>query len=120
MEANWPAKSPKAQITVATCDCWPHGTPIKTIPDLICQDLSSNAVAISLELVSTSHQWHVRQCPSYVRCSLDIELIYFAGMISRNLDLHRGGNNRYTRTAAYGHFGRDHADFTWEKVVPLK
>ncbi|KAK9826303.1 hypothetical protein WJX74_007014 [Apatococcus lobatus] len=41
------------------------------------------------------------------------------GMISRNLDLHRGGNERYTRTAAYGHFGRDHDDFTWEKVVPL-
>ena len=42
-----------------------------------------------------------------------------AGMISRNLDLHRGGNERYTRTAAYGHFGRDHDDFTWEKVIPL-
>jgi len=24
------------------------------------------------------------------------------------------------KTAAYGHFGRDDADFTWEVVKPLK
>jgi len=41
------------------------------------------------------------------------------GMIAKNLDLMRGGNNRYQKTAAYGHFGRDDADFTWEKVQPL-
>lgn len=41
------------------------------------------------------------------------------GMMSRNLDLLRGGN-RYLKTAAYGHFGRDDLEvFTWEKVVPL-
>lgn len=32
-----------------------------------------------------------------------------AGMIARNLDLMRGGNQRYQKTAAYGHFGRDDA-----------
>ena len=39
-----------------------------------------------------------------------------AGMMARNLDLLRGGN-RFLKTAAYGHFGRDDLDaFTWEKV----
>ncbi|XWS59630.1 hypothetical protein CRYUN_Cryun08bG0138400 [Craigia yunnanensis] len=42
------------------------------------------------------------------------------GMISINLDLMRGGNFRYQKTAAYGHFGRDDPDFTWEIVKPLK
>ncbi|VAI47804.1 unnamed protein product [Triticum turgidum subsp. durum] len=41
------------------------------------------------------------------------------GMISINLDLKKGGN-RFIKTAAYGHFGRDDADFTWEVVKPLK
>ncbi|XP_074311764.1 S-adenosylmethionine synthase 4-like [Silene latifolia] len=41
------------------------------------------------------------------------------GMIAINLDLKKGGN-RYLKTAAYGHFGRDDADFTWEVVKPLK
>ncbi|KAF2300640.1 hypothetical protein GH714_014877 [Hevea brasiliensis] len=42
------------------------------------------------------------------------------GMIAINLDLKRGGNFRYQKTAAYGHFGRDDPDFTWETVKPLK
>jgi S-adenosylmethionine synthetase len=42
------------------------------------------------------------------------------GMIARNLDLMRGGNQRYQKTAAYGHFGRDDADFTWETVKTLE
>nr|KYP40007.1 S-adenosylmethionine synthetase 1 [Cajanus cajan] len=42
------------------------------------------------------------------------------GMISINLDLKRGGNGRFLKTAAYGHFGRDDPDFTWEVVKPLK
>ncbi|KAL0690807.1 hypothetical protein Bca4012_090486 [Brassica carinata] len=42
------------------------------------------------------------------------------GMISINLDLKRGGNGRFLKTAAYGHFGRDDADFTWEVVKPFK
>ncbi|KAG4401270.1 hypothetical protein GLYMA_07G233800v4 [Glycine max] len=42
------------------------------------------------------------------------------GMISINLDLKRGGNNRFLKTAAYGHFGREDPDFTWEVVKPLK
>lgn len=42
------------------------------------------------------------------------------GMISKGLDLKRGGD-RYINTAAYGHFGRtDKPDvFTWEKVIDL-
>ncbi|CAL5097097.1 unnamed protein product [Urochloa decumbens] len=42
------------------------------------------------------------------------------GMIIINLDLKKGGNGRYLKTAAYGHFGRDDPDFTWEVVKPLK
>ncbi|KAL4305501.1 hypothetical protein AHAS_Ahas16G0084600 [Arachis hypogaea] len=41
------------------------------------------------------------------------------GMISNDLDLKRGGNGRFLKTAAYGHFGRDDPDFTWEIVKPL-
>lgn len=41
------------------------------------------------------------------------------GMMAINLDLCRGGNKRYQKTAAYGHFGRDDPDFTWEKVIDL-
>jgi S-adenosylmethionine synthetase len=28
--------------------------------------------------------------------------------------------HRYQKTAAYGHFGRDDADFTWETVKALE
>lgn len=42
------------------------------------------------------------------------------GLIMQRLDLQRGGNKRYQKTAAYGHFGRNHdPDFSWEAVVPL-
>ncbi|MCP8971392.1 methionine adenosyltransferase, partial [Ectobacillus sp. SYSU M60031] len=41
------------------------------------------------------------------------------GMMTINLDLKRGGN-RFIKTAAYGHFGREDPDFTWEVVKPLK
>ena len=42
------------------------------------------------------------------------------GMIMQRLDLQKGGGHRYLKTAAYGHFGRNHDPaFTWEKVVPL-
>eukprot|EP01018_Ginkgo_biloba_P001093 Gb_39676 [translate_table: standard] len=41
------------------------------------------------------------------------------GMIAINLDLKRGGNHRFQKTATYGHFGRDDPDFTWEAVQPL-
>ena len=37
-------------------------------------------------------------------------------MIAKNLDLMRGGNKRFQKTAAYGHFGRDDPDFTWEQA----
>lgn len=42
------------------------------------------------------------------------------GMIGQALDLKRGGNKRYQKTAAYGHFGRDDPDFTWETVKTLE
>ncbi|KAK6941131.1 S-adenosylmethionine synthetase, C-terminal [Dillenia turbinata] len=42
------------------------------------------------------------------------------GMIAIDLDLKRGGNGRFLKTAAYGHFGRDDPDFTWEVVKPLE
>ena len=35
------------------------------------------------------------------------------GAILRDLDLRRP---IYAKTAAYGHFGRDDHDFTWERV----
>jgi S-adenosylmethionine synthetase len=35
------------------------------------------------------------------------------GAIIRDLDLRRP---IYRKTAAYGHFGRDDADFTWERT----
>ncbi|CAM6085784.1 unnamed protein product [Calypogeia fissa] len=41
------------------------------------------------------------------------------GMIILSLDLKRGGNKRFQKTAAFGHFGRDDPDFTWEVVKPL-
>ena len=36
--------------------------------------------------------------------------------MARNLDLYKP---RYLKTAAYGHFGRDGPEFTWEKVIKL-
>ncbi len=42
------------------------------------------------------------------------------GLIGKALDLKRGGNKRYQKTAAYGHFGRDDPDFTWEVVKKLE
>ncbi|KAF8073133.1 SAMS2 [Scenedesmus sp. PABB004] len=39
------------------------------------------------------------------------------GLIMRSLDLQRGGGGRFSKTAAYGHFGRDDdPDFTWERA----
>jgi S-adenosylmethionine synthetase len=35
------------------------------------------------------------------------------GAVRRDLDLHRP---IYQKTAAYGHFGRDDHDFTWERT----
>ncbi|KAL8101473.1 hypothetical protein AgCh_033393 [Apium graveolens] len=40
-------------------------------------------------------------------------------MIIIDLDLKRGGNSRFLKTAINGHFGRDDPDFTWEIVKPL-
>ena len=40
-----------------------------------------------------------------------------AGLIAKHLDLKRA---RYQKTAAYGHFGRDDPDFTWETVKKME
>lgn len=42
------------------------------------------------------------------------------GMIAINLDLKRCGNDRFLKTTAHGHFGRDDPDFAWEVVKPLE
>ncbi|EYU36152.1 hypothetical protein ABFS82_14G240700 [Erythranthe guttata] len=47
------------------------------------------------------------------------EFDFRPGIIAVDLDLKRGGDFRYQKTAAYGHFGRDDPDFTWENVKPL-
>jgi S-adenosylmethionine synthetase len=41
------------------------------------------------------------------------------GMIGKNLRLTESDGKRYQKTAAYGHFGRDDPDFTWEQVLEL-
>ncbi len=40
--------------------------------------------------------------------------------IIAELDLRNSDGKRYTRTAAYGHFGREEAGFTWEKTDRAK
>ena len=42
-----------------------------------------------------------------------------AGIIDA-LNLSDGKNNRYRKTAAYGHFGREEEGFTWEKTDKVK
>eukprot|EP01018_Ginkgo_biloba_P001102 Gb_16880 [translate_table: standard] len=50
-----------------------------------------------------------------------IERIYFGpGMIAIDLDLERGGNQRFQKTIVYGHFGKDGLDLTWEVLKPIK
>ena len=41
-------------------------------------------------------------------------------MMAIHVDLHRGRNKHYQKAPAYGHFGRDNLDFTWEIVKTLK
>ncbi|GAB4841818.1 hypothetical protein Ancab_022554 [Ancistrocladus abbreviatus] len=40
--------------------------------------------------------------------------------IAIDLVLNRGGNDSFLKTGAYGHFGREEPDFTWEVVKLLK
>lgn len=47
---------------------------------------------------------------------LKVAFDFRPGPIGRDLDLKRA---RYQKTAAYGHFGREDEDFTWEKVRSL-
>lgn len=49
-----------------------------------------------------------------------LSFVTTSGMIAKSLDLMRGGNKRYQKTAAYGHFGREDADFTWEQPKKLE
>ena len=41
-------------------------------------------------------------------------------MMAIHLNLRRGRNKCQQKTLAYGHFGHDDPDFTWEIVEPLK
>nr|GEZ40489.1 S-adenosylmethionine synthetase 1 family protein [Tanacetum cinerariifolium] len=61
--------------------------------------------------VDRSGAYNVRQTAKSIVAS---SLARRPGMMSINLDLKRGGNFRYQKTAAYGHFCRDDPDFTWE------
>ncbi len=40
--------------------------------------------------------------------------------IIAELKLHESANNRYRRTASYGHFGREEEGFTWENTAMAK
>jgi S-adenosylmethionine synthetase len=52
---------------------------------------------------------------------LTLRTLVLSAVRLQQLDLQRGGNRRYQKTAAYGHFGRNHdPDFSWEQVVPLR
>jgi S-adenosylmethionine synthetase len=77
------------------------------------------------ERVATDYNcFPVMFCSCYTQAATYIVLHSAAscrpGLIGKMLDLKRGGNNRYQKTAAYGHFGRSDPDFTWETVIPLK
>lgn len=102
----------------------------------ICRQAAKSVVAAGLAkrcLVQVSYSIGVAEPLSvFVDCygtgkKSDAEILelikakfdFRAGLIGKNLDLKRGGNQRYQKTAAYGHFGREDPDFTWEKVVPL-
>ena len=60
-------------------------------------------------------RFQTRSFSRFVKESFDFGL----GTIAINLDLKRGGNSGFLKTAAYGHFGRDDPDFAWEVVKPL-
>ena len=42
------------------------------------------------------------------------------GGIIHTLKLRNSSNGRYRKTAAYGHFGRNEEDFTWERTDQAK
>ncbi len=68
-------------------------------------------MAASCHLAAAAVAKHSRHCSVRVGAP---------GMIAKHLDLCRGGNSRYQKTAAYGHFGRDDPDFTWETTKKLE
>lgn len=53
-----------------------------------------------------------RKCEQVLKANFDMR----AGMLVKSLNLKRP---IYTKSAAYGHFGRNDPDFTWETVKPL-
>lgn len=74
------------------------------------------SVSSSLRIRAAECSYHL---PTH-RKHLNVPLAFRRpGLIGKMLDLKRGGNNRYQKTAAYGHFGRSDPDFTWEHIVPL-
>jgi S-adenosylmethionine synthetase len=54
-----------------------------------------------------------KQCVDIINHNFDLR----PGMFTRELNLKRP---IYQKTAAYGHFGRSHPDFTWEQVKNLE
>jgi len=52
-----------------------------------------------------------------ILAKLESNFDFRPGMMAISLDLKKP---RYNKTAAYGHFGREGPEFTWEKVVELK
>ncbi|BBN19170.1 S-adenosylmethionine synthetase [Marchantia polymorpha subsp. ruderalis] len=56
---------------------------------------------------------------SQIRKLVEENFDFRPGMIMLALNLKRGGNKRFQKTAVHGHFGRSDPDFTWEVVKPL-
>jgi len=103
----------------------------------ICRQAAKSVVAAGLAkrcLVQVSYSIGVPEplsvfCDTYGTGKVpDLEVLqlikknfdFRPGLIGRALDLKRGGNKRYQKTAAYGHFGREDPDFTWEQVKKLE
>ena len=57
--------------------------------------------------------WHRAGADPQIAALIDEHFDLRPGAFRRYLDLHRP---IFQKTAAYGHFGRDDHDFTWEKT----
>src|SRR5216117_1397247 len=70
----------------------------------------AHPVSIAVRTFGTEHpDVHVAQIEELVRRHFDLR----PAAIQRDLDLRRP---IFAKTAAYGHFGRDDHDFTWERI----
>ena len=66
------------------------------------------------QLIHKRH-WHASDCRVQLRVCTVLTLVRPAAIV-RDLQLKRP---IYQQTAAYGHFGRELADFEWEKLSRL-